>query len=1504
MYKYMYKVDTVELQNTFSNINAPHDLESAAEIAKTWDVVHRPWTHCGVFFTRVRNAGNGLKKLEKALSRRQLDANDESDSNSVHAALRELGASDGLLRAAISGLIDDKKRYDRLPRIVRAESCEEPRIAAVASAYLCAVDGQYSISSLRRFLSAIQIHEALNVEELWAVGALLRLRLLELILKRAEALLASGELEQIPPLRTNLRSLKSVSNADWAFLLEPIISFDTILDQDPAGKYQGMDSESRGRYRRRVAFVSRFSDCTESQVAQIAVQLAREGEALPASDPRVQNRRKHVGYYLIDNGFAQLGRRVGFHPPFVNRFQNFVLTRSEDVYLTTISVLTILIVAAAIFPVLPLVKTFWVLVLAIVALLLPASQIAVEFVNNAICALFKPEGLPKLDFSKGVPADCTTLVAVPCLLISEPQVRDLVNDLEVRYLANRDRNIHFALLTDLPDSVTKPRAKDSHPLVDLTITLIENLNTKYCGSGGGSFILLHRHRQFNRRQGVWMGRERKRGKLLDLNSYLQGDSDAFPIKVGNTDALHRVRYVLTLDADTQLPRGTAARMIGTMAHPLNQAVIHPKLRVVTEGYGILQPRTGITVSATARSRLARLYSGHGGLDIYSRAVSDAYQDLFGEGIFTGKGIYEVETLHAVLKERFPKNTLLSHDLIEGAYARAGLATDIELLDDYPSHYSAYSRRKHRWVRGDWQIAQWIFSRVPDEAGRLVPNPISHISRWKILDNLRRSMVQPFSFVLFVAGWLRLRGGPVYWTMVALLLLISPALIQFAFMFGRALKCRQPGGIRGAAAAFGRSTLVAFVDLVLMAHQMLLALDAIVRSVIRRLITGESLLEWETAAQAEMNATKSCLVDWYLRLTPVLAAAIGVLVWFKSQQPETFICSLPILALWALALPVTFWLDATPSERYVLDSSDEQFLSSQALLCWRYFQQFGTDRHNYLIPDNVQEENLCDAPRVSPTNIGLLLNARQAALEFGFLTLPEMAELTSMSLSTIGQLKKFRGHLYNWYDTHTLAPLSGAHFISTVDSGNFIASLYTLSSGMRHTQRNPLFSISLCSSLRLFWKQMLAEHKQPKEIAKFPFPSDPGKVDSWIEWLPAANAVLQKAIPAGSDQRTGNWWIIETRNRVAAILAMLQDYLPWALPEFRGLRAIPELEFSERSLCLSLQHSVAFAKALDFRLSLNWELIAADPSLADAGQRLRRSIHFAIDNLRNLGSQLQDIEQNSSALADATEFDFLVHPERQILSIGYDLHNCQIQDGCYDMIASEARIATFLAIARGDLAQQSWLNLSRDHVQAYGRFLLHSWTGTMFEYLMPALWMRSYPDTMIARSQEACVHVQRAFARSLRIPWGISESGSSRRNDCGDYHYEAYGIPKIAVSFEVTAGPVISPYSTFLALGIDSREAIANLRRMVRAGWGGPFGLYESIDYSNDLRSPVMTREWMAHHQGMSLLALLNLQRDNIVQQWFHDNPLVQSAELLLQEMPVSEALLKSKLHRMVSIRSN
>src|SRR5581483_5906052 len=478
------------------------------------------------------------------------------------------------------------------------------------------------------------------------------------------------------------------------------------------------------------------------------------------------------------------------------------------------------------------------------------------------------EILPKLDFSKAIPEDCTTLVAVPALLLNEKQVRRLVEDLEVRFLANHDPNLHFALLTDLPDSPVPSHEDD--PLVDLCAGLIKELNEKYSGQQQGAFLMLHRHRVYNPREKVWMGWERKRGKLMDLNKLLRGSYDSFPVKAGDLSVLSKVRFVITLDADTELPRGSARRLAGTLAHPLNQAIIDPEKNVVAAGYGILQPRVRVSVQSAARSRLANIYSGQTGFDIYTRAVSDVYQDLYGEGIFAGKGIYEVDTVHRVLEHRFPQNALLSHDLIEGAYARAGLVTDAEVIEDYPSHYSAYNRRKHRWLRGDWQITGWLFSRVQDETGRMVPNPISLVSQWKIFDNLRRSLVEPATFLLLVMGWLVLPGSPRSWTLATIAILFVPTWFEFIFTLIRSVTEQQKKAVaREALSTLFTANASVLLNLTFLAHQTLVSLDAVVRTLVRRLFTRQRLLEWETAAEAEIGRGKRTPVDVYLNWMPLV-----------------------------------------------------------------------------------------------------------------------------------------------------------------------------------------------------------------------------------------------------------------------------------------------------------------------------------------------------------------------------------------------------------------------------------------------------------------------------------------------------------------------------------------------------------------------------------------------------------------------------------------------------------
>jgi hypothetical protein len=1469
-------------------------LLECVRAAAAWDVVHRPAAP-GTFPARVRAAGRALKALELDLASLRTASVPAGPSN---AALLELRTNARLLRAAVRGVSDKPRIVASLPRVVLPAQKDEPRAAAVAKAYLRAVEGNFSAPAFRDLIQGLQVHDPLTLDELWNAAAFLKFILVESLLDDARILMSLPASVPGPTVTVHLKSLRTITHTDWASLLEPLILFDAALRQDPAQAYASMDFDSRELYRKRVAFIARHSDCTESQVAQAVLDLAREAQTGPASDQRIQLRQMHVGYYLMDKGFPRLAERTGFHPPPIERVRAFIRSQADYFYITNIELITVLFIGVLILLPLPRFSLFDCVVAAIV-LLLPVMQCAVDLVNNTVTSIFDPDPLPKLDFSKGIPADCVTLVAVPSLLLSEAQVQGLVNDLEYRFLANRDPHLHFALLSDLPDSVSKPHTNDTHTLVEFAARLIDELNAKYGSPRSGSFILLHRHRIFNVRQGVWMGWERKRGKLLDLNKLLTGEFDAFPIKAGHLNALSRIRYVLTLDADTQLPRGAAARLVGAIAHPLNQAVVHPRLRIVTEGYGILQPRIGVSVRSSSRSRLAAIYSGQSGFDIYTRAISDVYQDLYGEGIFTGKGIYEVATLHAVLNQRFPRNALLSHDLIEGAYARAGLASDVELIDDYPSHLNAYSSRKHRWVRGDWQIAQWMFSRVPEESGRWVPNPISEVSRWKIFDNLRRSLVEPFTFILFVAGWLGLPGGPLYWTIVPLVLMIFPTVVQFAFGFGRAIVSGHKGSAGEALSGFWKAALITLLNLTFLPQLALLCLDAIVRSLVRGFITGERLLEWETAAQAELHGARHTLIDRYFALAPLVALAVAGFVYLVNpHHHHALVVSAPILVLWAFAPAIAAWLNAPLREQHKrLSHHDETFLLSHALRIWRYFHQFGAERHNYLIPDNVEEEGLIEAARVSPTNLGLLLNARQAACEFGFLTVPEFVALTDRSLATIARLEKYRGHLYNWYDTKTLEPLSDAPFVSSVDSGNLAASLYTLRSGALALLSQPLLAPQLFSGLRAHWHMLRLHCKHPVSLVNLFPPVADSSMALRLAWLSSTQAAFtaHSNLPAAAAQQRDSWWFTETQQRVSAILQLLRDYMPWLLPEYAPLNELPELLIQQNAHTITIDEAIAFSEHLQERLLRALPTFSDNAPLLALGEQLRASLSAATRNLRSIAADLRGIAKQAERLVQEMEFAFLADPSRQILSIGYDVRAQKLHEACYDMIASEARIATFLAIARDEIHQQSWFRLGREHVHAFGHFILLSWTGTMFEYLMPALWMRSYPDTLISRTLTACVQVQRAFAHAHNIPWGISESGASRQDEHGHYHYQAYGVPQIALWTEASAGPVVSPYSSFLALAVDSVAALRNLSHMASAGWVGAFGFYEAADYSTASGKPVLAREWMAHHQGMSLLAILNLLHDNVVQHWFHRNPEVQATELLLHEMPVNKSVLKARL---------
>ncbi|HUI82628.1 MAG TPA: glucoamylase family protein, partial [Candidatus Binatia bacterium] len=1110
--------------------------------------------------------------------------------------------------------------------------------------------------------------------------------------------------------------------------------------------------------------------------------------------------------------------------------------------------------------------------------------------NYLTTTLLRPRILPKLDFSEGIPDDCVTMVVVPTLLLNEKQVRRLVEELEVRYLGNTGRNLHYALLTDLPDSAETPNEGD--PLVELCARLIRELGEKYRADGLGTFSMFHRHRIYNPREGVWMGWERKRGKLLDFNRLIRGTYDSFPVKIGDLTLLPRVRFVLTLDSDTELPRGAAHRLVGAMAHPLNQAIVDPHDNIVVAGYGILQPRVGISVQSASQSRLAAIYSGQTGFDIYTRATSDVYQDLKGEGIFTGKGIYEVETLSQVLEHRFPRNALLSHDLIEGAYARAGLVSDVEVIDDYPSHYSAYNRRKHRWLRGDWQIVSWLFGHVPDETGRRVPNPISFLSRWKILDNLRRSLVEPGIFLLFVLGWTVLPGRPLYWTLVTIAIVFVPPWFQFAFSVGRGLLAGRLAAMRDALAALGKAMVSVFLTLTFLAHQTLISADAVLRTFYRRMISRQRLLEWETAAEAELANGRRTFVDVLLNWTPAVALIVAAIV-YVSRKHALYEAT-PILLLWACSKPVGLWVNRPPRPVHKnVTAQDRRFLRHASLYTWRYFASFSNAEHNWLIPDTVQEEPARIAAQISPTNLGFLLNARQAALESGYLTLPGFVQQTVRTLETVARLRKERGHLYNWYNTRTLEALH-PRFISTVDSGNLAASFITLKGGCQDLLQRPLLSPALLEGYADHLAALAELKAVSKKVARsFARANEAHWLDRLLSpvELPQTGRKNKHAADAG-------WFAEQTTALVQGVRAAISDYMPWMLAEFAPLREDVTLQPLLDCDAGAVAQLTECIEQLQVKLEVSLTLGMEHPELR---KKLLLLLPEARLNSLRLTEQLRDIAAQCERLLREMDFGFLLDRRRKLLSIGYDAEGRRVHAACYDLLASEARIAAFVAVAKGDIPQESWFQMSRSHIVAHGRPLLISWTGTMFEYLMPTLWMRSFPQTMLENSREQAVAAQQMYAEEKGIPWGMSECAYARVEENGAYGYRAFGVPQLALQQEEDR-LVVAPYATLLALSVDPTEALRNLRWMTKKGWFGRYGYYEAADFTRDVRPSrrqrfALVRSWMVHHQGMSFLAMANFLQNDVVQQWFRRDARVQATELLLQERPAGRVAARRQKKR-------
>lgn len=1395
--------------------------------------------------------------------------------------------------------------YRELPKRLDGPMAGLPRVYELAVALIAHTDAALDEATITRFVQAYQQVAVLTIGELWAVPIMLRAALLENLRRLGEQILstwqdrsdASREAERllaandqampvVPPLRSDafavqlltalrehgapaghlvervtqalpepgtspadllarenhrqasnqlsvgnsVTSLRLLSALDWHVFFEKTSLVEAALRDDPAGAYARQEFASGDRYRRAVEQLARGSERPELEVARRAIHAAEAARAEGAP-------RDHVGYYLVGEGRRRFARELGYRAPLRGAFTRAILHYPRLAYFAAVGLLTLLLYAGMLAGA---GSAGWALPVLFLALL-PASDLAIALVHFLVTQIVPPRVLPRLEFKDGVPVDAATFVVMPSMLLRPESAQSLFERLEIHYLANPDANLYFALLTDFADAPAE-RMPEDESYLQAAIEAARLLNERYARGGPARFYLFHRRRLWNPGEGCWMGWERKRGKLAEFNRLLRGARDtSFTVTTGNLEALPRIHYVITLDADTQLPGGAARRLVATLAHPLNQARIDERSQRVVEGYGILQPRVSLRLASASRSFFSRLFSRSAGIDPYVTAVSDVYQDLFGIGSFTGKGIYDVDAFEAATGKRFGENTILSHDLIEGNFARCGLVTDIELYDDFPARYHAYARREHRWVRGDWQLLPWLFR----------PG-MGIVERWKVLDNLRRSLVPPCLILLLVLGWLVLPGSPWLWSGIAFAVVSAPVWLQ----------------VLGALVAVGRGRFrltplielrlelpytagQVLLNLIFLADQARLMVDAIGRTLGRLCCTRRHLLEWETAASTERRLSDSLPAFWaHMWPAPATALALGVAV--AALRLEALPAALPFLLLW-LASPVVAFLVSRPLatlRETPLTPAETRVLRVVARKTWSFFETFIGDQDHWLPPDNYQEDPKgVVAHRTSPTNIGLLLLSTLSAHDLGYLSRRRMLERLEKTFDMLEKLDRYQGHFDNWYDTQTLQPLQPT-YVSTVDSGNLLGCLLTLKHGLLEKSAqvgpDPAWREGLLDTLEVV--EEYVRDRRPDKATETPEP------------LRAALAGCRKSsegIPAAPTPEAWESWLREFDTHAEALLHAVRD-----------LGDSPsDLEtWAERLLALVRER--------------------------------RAELHSS--DAESLAERCDALATRAAALAGAMNFRFLYDRQMHLFAIGFNRSTNALDNSHYDLLASEASLTSFLAIARGDADRKHWFQLGRPVTRAAGYTALVSWGGTMFEYLMPRLLLQYYPGTLLDESCRGAVARQIEYGRQTGVPWGVSESGFAALDVALDYQYKSFGVPGLGIKRGLARDLVIAPYATALAAMIDPRRALENFRALRREGGAGPHGFYEAIDYTRDRllkkRRSLVVKSFMAHHQGMALVALADSVLGDRMPRRLRAEPMVRATELLLQErVPRSAPLLAPEI---------
>jgi len=1422
--------------------------------------------------------------------------------------------------------------YRQLPKLADGPFAGYPRVLGVAWAFVAHTDSRFDPEMLCRYVRSYQVVQPLTIGELWALAITLRIVLIENLRRLAETivsnsvfrreadiaadrLLGTGDRAAEPAptvlkayeraslpdtfavqlvyrlrdqdprvtpaltwldrrlaiqgttadtavrdvhqrqgassvtVRNIITSMRQISDVDWPDLVERMSLVDEVLAA--GGIFPDMDFPTRNLYRSAVEDLARGSKLGEIDVARRAVQTAAENA--PAQASPADGRAGEPGYHLLAGGRRAFEAAIGYRPPVPTWPGRLKKSFGIRGYAAAILLVTAIILAI---PLLTLtlaaagLGTGWIWLLGLLGLV-PASDLAVALINRGAVWGSGVALLPALDLRHGVPPNLRTLVAVPTLLTTPAAITEQIERLEVHYLASPEGDLSFALLSDWIDADTE-KAEGDEALLAEAAAGIARLNQQYgSASGGGArFQLLHRRRVWNKGEGRWLGWERKRGKLHELNRLLRGATDtSFITTIDGREPVAgaAVRYVVTLDADTRLPRDTVRRLIGKMAHPLNRPRLDEADGRVVEGYAVMQPRVTPSLPVGgAGSLFQRTFSSMSGIDPYASAVSDVYQDLFDEGSYAGKGIYDVDAFETALADRVPDSTLLSHDLFEGIFARAGLASDIEVVEEFPSRYDVDALRHHRWARGDWQLLPWILGHGPKAGPIRSSNAIPVIGRWKMLDNLRRTLSAPTAILALVGGWTLPFHAALVWTLFVLGTILLPTLIP---VLGAIVPHRA--GITAAShlRALGGDLRLAltqsFLRIAFLAHQAWLMSDAIARTLIRLFVTRRHLLEWVTAAQATVGPRLD-LPGFYRRMAG--AAVIGVLALVAAVLSDRGAWPLAAAGalLWIASPAIARWASLSPPNagRPTVAGADAHALRLTARRTWRFFESFVTPADNMLPPDNFQERPApVLAHRTSPTNIGLYLLSSATARDFGWSGTTDTVERLEATFATMSRLGRCRGHFFNWYDTQDLRPLDPP-YISSVDSGNLAGHLIALANALLEWRQRPLAEaarlVGIADALAL-------AQEEARRL-------DDGRRTQTVTWHQLDEALTALASSVGRPALDGE----DSAERLSQLAAQAETMA-----------------------------DIAHALASERNDDIGADMLFWSAAVARAIESHRRDLGCSQDAASGLAARLSALEATARATALAMEFGFLLDPERKLLSIGYMATEGTLDPSCYDLLASEARLASFMAIAKGDVPARHWFRLGRAVTAVGHGAALISWSGSMFEYLMPSLVMRAPAGSVLEETSRLIVQHQIEYAATLGMPWGISESAYNARDLEFTYQYSNFGIPDLGLKRGLGANSVVAPYATALATMVDPRAAAQNFERLVGVGARGRYGFYEALDYTPtrlpEGESVAIVRAFMAHHQGMTIVAIADALLGGLMRTRFHAEPIVQATELLLQE---------------------